>query len=167
LKKGIPAADILPPDTVLDIHEDGGDMLTDFVPNISRCVIISSRVKDFFEQEGLDVEKVEYLPFIVKDKKGRVVKEPYYVANLLAKIDCMDIEKSKCSFFEDENGIEDLTDVIDVETIEVLEEKIPDEAIFFRIGEFPSHMIIRSDFVEKIKAQGFTGLNVVDQGAWL
>jgi hypothetical protein len=161
LKKGIPAADILPPDTVLDIHEDGGDMLTDFVPNISRCVIISSRVKDFFEQEGLDAEKVEYLPFIVKDKKGRVVKDQYYVANLLVKIDCFDFEKSKHTFSERTGKVRDVT------TIEVLEDKIPDDAIFFRVGEYPSHMIIRSDFVGKIKQQGFTGLNVVDQGAYL
>jgi hypothetical protein len=161
LKKGIPAADILPPDTVLDIHEDGGDMLTDFVPNISRCVIISSRVKDFFEQEGLDAEKVEYLPFIVKDKKGRVVKDQYYVANLLVKIDCLDLEKSQCAI-DDNDG-----EVLDVATIVVLEDKIPDEAIFFRVEEYPSHIIIRSDFVEKIKQQGFTGLNAVDQGAWL
>lgn len=158
LKKGIKIGDSYPSKVILNIFPDSGDMLTDFIDNISSCVIINSIVKDVFEKEGLDTNKVEYLPFVLLDKKNKTVKTQYFIANCLICINCFDFEKSKCTK-SSRNG-----SLLDVETVVLHENKIPNDAKFFRIGEYPSQIVIRSDLLDVLKEKEFTGISVISQG---
>ncbi len=155
LREGLRMGESFPADTVLDIFENTGDMLFDFIGNISRVAIISSRVKGLFEAEGLDDASVEYLPFILKDKKGRVVEKQYFVANALVKIDCLDHERSWYKTDSDEATV-----VEDVSRLHLLKEEIPEEAKLFRLGEFPQLIIIRSDLLARLRKEGITGVSV-------
>lgn len=161
LSEGVKIGDLYPSEVTLDIFPKSGDILTDFVDNIDRCVIISSKVKTVFEEQGFDEEKIEYLPFVLHDKKGRPVKEQYHIANLLIKVHCFDYDKAKYTR-STRTG-----DLLNVEIIELVEDKIPEDATLFRIGEYPSRVVIRSDFLELLRKKGFTGISVVGTGNYL
>ncbi len=151
--------DEFPEDAVFEVSEDTGDMITDFISNVSRQVIISEKVKAYFIENGLTDEVVEYLPFRLKNKRGRVEKDRFfYIANALLKVDCLDLEKS--DYFQNKKK----TEVIGVDMVVIDKGKVPDDAIFFRLGEETSRIVFRSDFVEKLKAEGFTGLTLCPEG---
>ncbi len=151
--------DEFPEDAVFEVSEDTGDMITDFISNVLRQVIISEKVKAYFIENGLTDEVVEYLPFRLKNKRGRVEKDRFfYIANALLKVDCLDLEKSDYLQNKKNNKI------IKVRLLEVDKSKVPDDAIFFRLGEDASRILFRSDFVNQLKAQGFTGLSLWPEG---
>ncbi len=158
LTKGISVKDIYPSDVVMDAHIDGGDMITDFISNINRCHLISERVKNFLEEQGFSDELMEYLPFSLRDKKGRPIKGTFYIANLLINIPCFDFDKSLCTRAETTGNI------LDVRTIELLREEIPEDAKLFRIAECPNRTVIRSDFLKLLEDEGFTGIDTVGLG---
>ena len=148
-----------PPNAVFQVAEESGDMITDFIDNINRVVIISQRVKEFFEKQNLTSKIVEYLPFQLKNKRGRIEKESfYYIANVLLKINCLDMEKA--DYYLNSKK----TAVLGVHVIELDKEKIPDDAILFRLGEEPSRILLRSDFVDNLKSEGFSGLSLCQEG---
>lgn len=162
LRKGIPMGNLFPPETKLDIADTpgSGDMLADFLRNIHRSIIISSKVKDILMEEGVDETQVEYLPFILRDKKRRVIKDVrYYVANSLVKVDCMDKENSiyKPDFDDPEKARR-------ISALHVNHDAIPEDAKFFRLGELSRLTLIRSDLLERLKAEGVTGINAFAMG---
>lgn len=159
LNEGVRMGDKFPPDVEATLDPERGSLLTDFLHNTDKVVPISEKACALFEAEGLGEELVEYLPFVLKNQKGRVVRKPQYcLANPLRKIDCLDRERSKFSTHDD--GVE----VITVTHLYLLKDKIPEDAKFFRLGEQPNYIIFRSDLLERIKEEGFTGLNLTAMG---
>jgi hypothetical protein len=159
LNEGVRMKDKFPADVVATLKPDRGRRLTDFLHNVEKVVPISERVQIFFMDEGLDDRYVEYLPFILKNQRGRIVKDIHYcIANPLIKIDCIDRSKSKYSTYDDE------TDILSVSYMYLDKEKIPLKHKFFRLGEQPKYIIFRSDFIDRIKTAGFTGLNLTAMG---
>jgi hypothetical protein len=150
---------IISESTTFSLSQEGGDMLTDIVDNISGELIVSSRAREVLESEGVTGDVVEYLPFTLKDKRGRRTKGQFYLANLLLKVDCMDREKSDFSVSDFDGR------VLGVDTLKVLNEKIPPEAKLFRLGEYTRLIVIRSDLVRRINDEKLTGLTVCEQGA--
>lgn len=161
LSKGERMGDKFPPTTVLNVYENSGEMLTDFIANIHGVVIISSKVRECFEAEGLGEQQVEYLPFILKDKRGRVIKTQYCVANPLMKVDCFDYERS---IYKAYPGRPKEISYPSLRKMCVLEARIPDDAKFFRLGELPDFIIIRSDLLAILRDKQFTGTSVIAMG---
>ncbi len=156
LDNGVPMAPIWPHDPVIQIHEDSGDIINDFIVNIDRCLIISGNVRQVLINEEVGPECVEFLPFVLKDKKGRQVKQQYYFANPLLKYDCFDKEKSTYQAFDD-------GEIMMVENLHIHPEKLPENAKLFRLGEKPQFIIIRSDLAERLKTET-TGFHVANMG---
>ncbi len=154
LREGTRMGELFPANTVLDIFEDAGDIMTDFIDNISRVPIISSRVKEIFESYGLDDENVEYLPVTIKDKRGEVIDADYYVANALMKIKCLDAEMT------DPDTDSDPTVVEEPELSNLRKDLIPEEAKFFRLSEMPQVIVIRSDLLDSLRKENITGLSL-------
>ncbi len=147
-----------PPSVELSIAPDSGNIISDFVDNIDSLIIPSEEAKALLVKEGLTEEYVEYLPFTLKNKNGRVVDSTnYYIANLLRAVDCLDREKS--DYASTNSG-----EIVVVRTLYLDETKIPDDANLFRLGECPEIIIIRSDLMKSIEAAGFTGISVLEQG---
>ena len=144
--------------TIFTLSEDGGDMLCDLVDNTSGLLIVSTRARDVLESEGVTGEGVEYLPFALKDKRGRLTKGRFYIANLLRKVECMDRERSEFSSSSVDGR------VLSVQNLVVQKEKVPPEAKLFRLGEWPRVIVIRSDLVQRIQDAKLTGLSVCAQG---
>jgi hypothetical protein len=158
LQKGISLKDIYPTEVTLNIFPESGDILTDFINNISRCLLISLELKEILVNEGLDIKKVEYLPFQLKDKKQRLLTKEFYIANVLIKINCLDKKQSQCSIFKKTGNI------LNLETAVLNEDNIPQDEKLFRIGEYPSRIVIRSDLFDLLQQKGFTGLTIIKQG---
>ena len=148
-----------PEDAEFQVHEDSGDMVTDFVNNLDSCVLINGKVKDLFVEEGLGDEIIEYLPFKLLNKKGNPVSdELFYIANVLPKIMCLDMDKSKYKTHPRKGTVWRISEIV------IDPEKADPDLKIFRLGEDTKHIIFRSDLVDKIKAEGFTGLSLCAMG---
>lgn len=148
-----------PEDAEFRVHENSGDMITDFVNNLQHCVLINSKIKTFFEAEGLGDEVVEYLPFKLLNRKGNLVSDDYYyIANVLPKINCLDLDKSKYKIHPKKGTVWRISEIV------IVPEKVDPELKMFRLGEDPKRIIFRSDLVDKIKAKEFTGLSLCEMG---
>jgi hypothetical protein len=142
----------------LDISPDSGDIITDFVNNTSRCILINSIVKEVFEAECIDEETVEFLPFKLVDKKNRTSDKLFYIANVLARSNCFDYDNSLYTRSTVTGNL------LDVERIKILNDQVPETLRLFRIGEYPSRIAIRSDLLDILEKKGFTGISVIKQG---
>ncbi|AEI63720.1 imm11 family protein [Corallococcus macrosporus] len=157
LTDGVRLKGSIPESTTFTLSEEGGDMLCDFVENTSGTLIVSTRAREALETEGVTGDDFEYLPVILKDKRGRALKSRFYIVNPLQKIECMDRERSEFSASARTDKI------LSVQRLVVRHEQVPAELKLFRLGEWPRVIVIRSDLVQRLQAQ-LTGLFVVGPG---
>jgi hypothetical protein len=160
LTEGTPLGSLYPPKLELTLSKDGGDLITDFIDNIHSVVIVSEKAKAILEQAGLGNDKVEFLPFTLKDRKRKKVPEPYFIANTVECIDCFDWERSVYKTYPTKKKVV----YASLRKLHILDDKIPETAMFFRLGELKPKVLIRSDLVEKLKAGGCTGISVAAMG---
>lgn len=160
LRKAVPMGSLFPPSTVLSVHPRSGDMLTDFIDNSDSVLYASASAREVLVSNGVGDDAAEYLPFILHDKQGRVVKEQYFVVNPLRSIPCFDFEKSSYETYPHKPEKISL-----IESIQLREDEIPEDARLFRLAESTPFIIIRSDLWEAIHKAGLTGLAVKPLGA--
>lgn len=160
LTDAVPVGNLFPPSTVLSIHPRSGDMLTDFIDNSDAVLEVSENARQVLMAHGVGEGVAEYLPFILHDKQGRVVKERYFVVNLLRSVSCLDLEKSQYDTYPHKPE-----KIYGIESIYLREDQIPPDATLFRLAEYTRFIIIRSDLVEAIQKAGLTGLAVLPLGA--
>lgn len=160
LTDAVPVGNLFPPSTVLSVHPRSGDMLTDFIDNSDAVLEVSANAREVLLAHGVGENAAEYLPFILHDKQGRVVKERYFVVNLLHSVACFDLAKSKYKTYPNKPG-----KIYGIRSIHLREEQIPPDAKLFRLAEYTRFIIIRSDLVEAIQKAGLTGLAVLPLGA--
>lgn len=144
----------------LDLAKDGGNLLTDFIENIHSVVIVSAKARAIMEAEGLGEELVQFLPITLRNKRGKKVPEPYFIANALLSPECFDWDRSEYKTFPGKRKISSTS----LRRLHVLEEKLPDTAKFFRVGELKNRLLIRSDLLKRLKAEGCTGISVYAMG---
>ena len=152
LKKDISKAN------TFSVSKDGGDMLCDLVENLSGVLIVSTRAREALEAAGVTGKVVEYLPFTLKDKRGRPTKQEYFVANLRQKVACMDRDNSEFVDSDVDGAI------LSVQRLTVLPKKILKDAQLFRLGEYPRVIVIRSDLAKRLRDEKLTGLTFREQG---
>ena len=139
-----------------------GSLLTDFLHNTDRVLPISNEMRSLFESEGLSEKEVEYLPFVLRNTRGRVVDEPRYcVANPLCIAACLDRDRSSISTFRDGVRIMSITKLC------LVKDQIPEDFKLFRLEEQPKYILFRSDLVKAIEDAGLTGLNLTPEGGKL
>lgn len=161
LADGVAMGPLFPPTVEIRLAKAGGDLVGDFVDNIHTVVIVSEKARKVLEAEGVRGEAVvEYLPFVLRDKKRKKVPGQFAVVNALRLVPCLDREKS---VFETFPGSDEIVST-SVKRILLHAGRIPADANLFRIAELPSQIAIRSDLVEKLKAAGCTGLSVLPCG---
>lgn len=152
LKEGISVKGNILPDAEAILSKEWGDLLTDIICNTENVIIISEKAYDFFKSEGITGDNVEYFPIAIRNKKGRLLKNTqYFLVNPLTKINCLDRDRSK--FITRDDGIT----VLKINNLHIKEELIPDDIPLFRLGEQPTYLIYRSDFIKKMEDLGLTG----------
>ncbi|NVI98883.1 hypothetical protein HV824_12235 [Myxococcus sp. AM009] len=157
LTKGRPVAPHLPPTTEFSLYERAGDMLTDFIGNPDCVLYVSERAQQVLAARGLVGAAVELLPFVLLDKRGRKMREPYFIANPLRSVSCVDRERSKYR-------LDGPDEIGDIRMLHVRDDSIPGDAQLFRVAEFPEMMVLRSDLLEAFQQAGLTGLAVHPTG---
>ncbi|MFP2926890.1 imm11 family protein [Pyxidicoccus sp. 3LG] len=159
MTEGVPLRNSLREAATLRLASGRGDMLCDFVPNLSMALILSEPAVELLRAEGVAADEViEYLPITLLDKRGRPTRVRYYLVNPLLKVACMD---AKASEFLKSSGGEK---VLSVERLVLEQERIPSDAKLFRLDECTEVIVIRSDLVQRIQEAGLTGLVVKAQG---
>ncbi|WNG34740.1 hypothetical protein F0U61_14600 [Archangium violaceum] len=161
LHEGTPCKDWFPEGLVFDLSKDHGSKLTDCVPNTDNFLIVSEKLKGVLESHDKE-DPIEFLPIRLRNPKKKLVAAPYFIANVLGAVPCMNKSKSKFTM-----------DAIDKEQVAwfeklVLEEKkIPKKKTLFRLGEKTTLLITREDLAREIltaKCNGMMFIPMEDYG---
>lgn len=154
LRKGISRFEGFPGSASFSMNPDypHDTVLTDNLMNTSMMKIISRRVKEMLEQNG--VQKVEYLPVTIINHKGRVASRDYFILHDIDPIDCLD--KDKCGA---------TMSPVDPESIDRVERLVLDDAKvditreIFRPKYFPALTLVSRELAAAIDSKGFTGVS--------
>jgi hypothetical protein len=158
ITKGLPMEHRYPPDVVLKM--DGGHkglVVPDMVSNTNRIAIASSKLKALLEQHS--GARIEFLPASIANHKGRIAAKDYFIANVLDHVDCIDKERSEV---EDLNM--DPAFLSGLFRLQILPDRIPPEAKFFRLKTMPTAILIRDDLRALLDAESLTGIRYIAMG---
>lgn len=161
-RRGVPLAAQFPPTTEILLSSKSGNRFTDFIYTKTGVILASQRAWDFMKAEGITDEQVEYLPFVLKDRKGRVRPEKYGFVNPLLKVACFDFDKSKYKRLSS-----DPNKFAGISRLQILPEKVPEDAKLFRLAEHPNANLMRTDLLEKLQGAGMEGLRGIALGELL
>ncbi|MFY2557355.1 imm11 family protein [Corallococcus terminator] len=162
-RRGVPLTAQFPPTTEILLSTKSGNRFTDFIYTQSRVILASQRAWDLMKAEGVTDAQVEYLPFVLKDRKGRVRPEKYGFVNPLLKVACFDFDKSDYTPMSD-----DPTEgFAGISRLQILPEKVPEDVKLFRLAEDPDVNLIRTDLLEKLRGAGMEGLRGIALGELL
>ncbi len=161
LVEGVSVADEFPGDAAYRMNKDlPNDMgLEDAVHNLNSQLVVSERLRAFLESRG-DL-KIEFLPVRLINHKGREVREPYAIANILRHVDAVDKEAT----IHEWNSLDD-TAMIGIKNLTVNPASVPDDALLFRLVHVTDVIGVRSDLAEALREAGFTGLDFPDFSAY-
>jgi len=160
LRKGVPrAADFTAEARFqMNLNLPYNTILTDNLRNKNMLIVASQRFKEFFEEWQLD--KVEYLPVIIIDHKGKPIHENYFIIHPIHPVSCLNIEKCGADWSSlDEDSI-DYVDhlVIDESFIDTATQSITVDRKLFRPKHFDRITFVQRNLAEAIDEAGFTGV---------
>lgn len=162
-RRGMPLASKFPPTTEITLSPKSGNRFTDFIYTTARLVLASQRAWDLMRAEGVKEEQAEYLPFVLKDRKGRIRPEKYGFVNPLLKVPCFDFEKSDYGRLPTETPGR----LAGILRLHIQSEKVPEDVKLFRLAENTDTTLIRTDLLEKLHAAGMEGLRGIALGELL
>lgn len=127
----------LPTDLVLNLSIQSGDylgsMINSFLP------LFHKTLKKALENYGID--NVQYFPVTLVDPNAQTEEDKhitsFFVANIIGRLDCVDLNKSKVNYWPSQRGYDLLSTVID-------EQKTNGQKIF-RIKDDPTLIIINEE----------------------
>lgn len=161
LHEGVSVKSWFPTDTVFQLADHHGIKLTDSISNTLHLLIVSERLKGVLEEKS--GAEIEFLPVHIRNQRGRFVPEPYFIANLVGAVECVDRERSRfwCSEIRPDQVFHFHNLVLD-------ESKIPPDVRLFRLREKSNLVIAREDLGKDILRAGCDGMifqNIEDYGA--
>jgi len=125
-------------------------VLGDSIASGNNILVLNTRARTFFEEQGVD--NIEWLPVPVFNHKKKPVKEPYFIANILSSVDCIDKAKSILGW----NPI-DPEQIDTAEKLVLDESKLPADLKLFRPLHMHYCMLLRRSLADAIQAKGLTG----------
>lgn len=155
LNTGAPCKSWFPEGVKFEVDSKSGPVLADSIPNVVLLKIVSARLKGVLEEQSSG--EIEFLPVEVLDHQHVPVDSPYFVANALTVISCMDHEQSDFVM-----SALDKTQVHHIRRLVLDLTKIPEETNLFRLAEEPDLVLVRGDLAEAINDSGCTGINFTD-----
>jgi hypothetical protein len=152
LNKGMSLASTFPAGAEVRMNPDFPDdiELVDSLHSNGDLLFVNSRVREFLDHEGL--RNLEFLPVNVINHKGKRVKEPYFVINILSRVDCVDMSQSKFEL----NDI-DKVSISAVDVLVIDEARLPTDVKIFRPKRLEQVTLIDRAVADKIQDQGFRG----------
>lgn len=157
LHEGVPREATFPPDALFrmsDSHKRNIG-LTDNLMNLSGLAVISQRLKELLA--GRSLKNVEYLPVKIINHKKREVKERYFILHPIVPQDCLDLQRSGCSY----NAIIP-TDIDSVQSLVIDPARLDPDVSIFRLKDFGAPLLVRRDLSEAIGNAGFRGVAFIE-----
>lgn len=157
LLEGISRLQDWPQDVVFQFSKERpeGMGLVDLVEETLSLFLISGRFKCILEEYG--TKNIEYLPVKMKNHKGKIVAEDYWVVNFLVLIEAVD---RKQSLFEVDAGEEDKIYIFHrLILLESVEKSGPP---IFRLKEQPQTILIREDLMQRVAKAGLVGMRFTE-----
>lgn len=151
LYEGVPVRSWFPTDTVFQLDDSHGIKLTDSVPNTLHLLIVSEKLKGVLKEKS--GAEIEFLPVRVRNQRGRIVQEPYFIANVVGSVECVDRQRSK--YWTSEIRPDQ---VFRFYRLALNAEKIPPNAKLFRLKEQTDLVIVREELVDDILRAGCDGM---------
>jgi len=133
--------------------------LNDFVFNIQDVLFVSSKVKGILDQ--LEVPNLEFLPVTIKDHKGAVAADDYFILNPIGQQDVIDLKKSKVlmdKLLEDE--------IFRIKKLALLPKAGPKGPCLFRATRMPDLILIDDTVRKAFEEQGVTGYLAFKAEGW-
>lgn len=124
--------------------------LTDALQNNDDNLVVSDRMGKLIRKNE---RHVELLPVTIKGHK-----DPYFIANLLAHVSCLDAKKSGARTLPGPGGVERIAGV---KRLAIRAKDLPADRALFRIKEYPSVILVRDDLAKAFEAAELTGLEFV------
>lgn len=158
LKRGVSVIADFPNPAIMNMNKDhkGSKKLADAIHSRGGegVPIVSSKLAEIIKSI-VEKDKIELLPVIINNHENKVASEDYVIANAVDVVDCIDREQSILTW-----------NPIDPELISVVEKlvldqnKIPENAVFFRLKNWLLRIIVREDLFEKLMNANLTGLKL-------
>lgn len=86
-------------DVVFKYHSDEGNVMSDYVANVYRWLIVSSNFC-FLINKMISSTNIQYLPIKLVETNSGIENETYKVANILDVVDALDLKHSQYDIFE-------------------------------------------------------------------
>jgi hypothetical protein len=144
------AVTITPPVIDVPFQLERDETIPDNIPAYgTRGLLINDRVKAVLD--GLAIDNVQYFAARLIDQRSRTVWAPYWIANVVGRVACIDHDRSDLETYED--GAVKFIDSLSLIAL-------PDHAYghIFRLAEFPPAMVISDTLKRALEAAGITGL---------
>ncbi len=153
LTEGISCKDWMTEDVVFELDPNRGIKLSDSIPNTLNIHIVSEKLKDILDASG---ENIEFFPVTILNPKGKKISKPYFIANVVGSVKCMDLKSS-----EYRESAMDKGQMTRVSRLVLDEEKIPEGKQIFRLGEMTELLIVAEPLALKIAVDNkCTGVNM-------
>ncbi|KFA88496.1 imm11 family protein [Archangium violaceum] len=152
LKEGVPCKEWFPEGLIFDLSKERGSKLTDSILNTSALLVVSAKLKGILERETLK-GTIEFLPVRLRTPRKKVLDTPYFIANVLGTVACMDAKKSD---FTMDTIVKD--QVQRFRRLVLQEKKIPKDAKIFRLAEQSRLILVREDLGQTILDEDCTGM---------
>lgn len=128
---------------------------TDYLFNIPGFPLFSGKLKGVIDEFGIN--SIQYFPVLIKDKKGKVLRDDYVIANVIEMVKCFNYGHSVC----DEEDYRDLGIASRIEKLSIDISAIKGEHLF-RMDEAP-RLLFASDALRlKLEDSGITGIQYIN-----
>lgn len=133
--------------------------LYDFLDNTQSVLIVSEKVMAVFE--GLNINKLEYLPANVYDHKDNLVSTKYYIINILDRQPIVDMDRSK---YKMSHIAPDK--ILSLRELRLTTNGVDANAKLFRMTNEDSYHLITTEVLNALKNAGVSGLRFIPADGW-
>jgi hypothetical protein len=148
-----------PPDKLtmsMYADEPRNTVLADYVQNMDRLLIVSPRLRSFFEAR--QVNNVEYYPLEIKDHKGKVASEAYFVAHLINPVDCINVENSGVKWMGEGLATQR---IFRMKSLVLDSSRVPEDRTLFFPRYFNRVPILKGELAEAMRREDFSNVEIV------
>ncbi len=128
---------------VWNLDPESGTKIGAYLPNSDNLKIVNTKFKEVLQQEAK--ANIEFHPLKVRDQKGVILDEIYWIANLLDHIECTDLENSSLRYSK---IVE--TQVRRFYRLVLDYNKIPEGTMIFRLADQHETWLIEDKLIDLI-----------------
>lgn len=132
-----------------------GILVPDWIDNTLELSLASGRMVDFLKSRSR--ARIEFLPFTLRNHKGRVACDAAAVVNLLDTVDAVDAARTQGELDPVNEGW-----YLAIRYLALDPESLDPALDLFRLASHPMTFIVREDLRDEMERAGLTGLTFLE-----